>query len=154
MPVEIEFDVEADAGLGARLANLAAQVMSGEGAAPEATLTVLLTSDERIHALNLEFLGSDYPTDVLSFPGATEGMPPDTPPHIGDLAIAIGVARRQADAMGHSLEAEMDHLLVHGILHLFGYDHEQGGVEGERMRTREEHYLGGLAHFHGDGTAS
>jgi len=69
-------------------------------------------SDREIRTLNREFRGKDTPTDVLSFPPA-------------DIAIALGVARRQASEMGHSVQTELRVLALHGLLHLLGYDHER-----------------------------
>lgn len=127
---------------GDALAPLAARVLEGEGAAPDAMLTVYMADDETMRELNLRFLGIDAPTDVLAFP---EGDAlPGEPAGIGDVAIGVPVAARQAAEVGHSLGEELAHLLVHGILHLHGYEHEQGGEAAARMRAREEWYLGDI----------
>ena len=87
-------------------------------------LTLVLTSDEEIRALNRDFLGNDAPTDVLSFPaGETD---PDTGRHyLGDVVISLPRATEQAAARGHTVEAEAQLLAVHGVLHLLGYDHAE-----------------------------
>ncbi len=148
---ETEVDVP-DADLSA-LESLAARVMAGEDVPPGTALAVVVTDDEEIRRLNAEFLGVDEPTDVLSFPEEPPGdddfvAPPDAPRGLGDIAISIDTARRQAAQLGHSLQDELAHLLVHGILHLCGYDHVNSPDEEAEMRAREEHYLGDLRHFH------
>jgi probable rRNA maturation factor len=100
--------------------------------------------------MNLQFLGIDEPTDVLSFPDEADdfvqGMADE--PLLGDIAIALPTAQRQALAIGHSLDAELAHLLTHGILHLCGYDHVNSAEEEAVMRAREELYLGDLGAWH------
>lgn len=87
-------------------------------------LTVVLTDDAEIRALNQEHLEVDGPTDVLSFPLlelGDEGFP--DVPHLGDIVISLDTAQRQADAAGHSLEIEVATLTAHGLTHLLGFDH-------------------------------
>lgn len=84
-------------------------------------ISVLLTGDAHIRRLNREFRGKDKPTDVLSFPAAAEWA---RTPMAGDLAISVETASREAELRGHSLEHELRILLLHGILHLAGFDHE------------------------------
>jgi probable rRNA maturation factor len=106
-------------------------------AAARGSVTVALVSDARIRALNRQYRKKDKPTDVLSFPdGGHKG--PD--PHLGDVVIATGVAKRQAREAGHSLQTELRVLALHGLLHLLGYDHLQE-AEGAAMRAREETIL-------------
>src|SRR5258706_3561383 len=76
----------------------------------------LITNDRELQRLNREFLGKDYPTDVLSFPAA-DGA--------GELAISAERAREQAAALGHTIEREIQILMLHGVLHLMGLDHER-----------------------------
>ena len=91
-------------------------------------LTLLLTNDERLRALNAQFRGKDAPTNVLSFPAAgVDG-------HLGDIAIAFGVTSRESAASGISLEAHTLHLAVHGVLHLLGYDHVRSREAGVMER--------------------
>jgi probable rRNA maturation factor len=82
-----------------------------------------------MRALNRAFRGKDYATDVLSFPA-------DVRPFLGDVAIATGVARRQAGDAGHSLATELRVLALHGLLHLLGYDHESDAGVMERAEAR------------------
>ena len=91
---------------------------------------VLLASDRTLRRLNRTFRGKDKATDVLSFPASKEFAGE----HGGDLAISLHTAQRQADAFGHSLRDEVRVLLVHGLLHLSGMDHE---VDGGEMAARE-----------------
>jgi probable rRNA maturation factor len=134
----------------ASLHDLAVRVLAGEDVADGTALAILVIDDGEIQRMNHQFLGIDEPTDVLSFPDEADdfvqGMADET--LLGDIAIALPTASRQAEAAGHSLDRELAHLLTHGILHLCGYDHV-GSVEDEtRMRAREEHYLGDLGAVH------
>ena len=81
-------------------------------------LTLLLTDDERLRALNAQFRGIDAPTNVLAFPAAATSKA-----YLGDVALALGVAEREAAKAGIGLCAHALHLTVHGVLHLLGYDH-------------------------------
>jgi probable rRNA maturation factor len=110
-----------------------------------------VTNDDEIRAMNRRFLGLDEPTDVLSFPDEAgdfvQGVAGDV--MLGDIAISLPTALRQADEAGHPLGGELAHLLTHGILHLCGYDHVTNPEDEARMRGREEHYLGEIPHQHG-----
>ena len=133
------------------LLTLAERVLEGEGVADETGVSILVTNDDEVRALNRQFLGIDEPTDVLSFP---EEDGPEFPGgeesgYLGDIAIALPTAARQAEELGHSLDAEVSHLLVHGLLHLQGYDHTTGPEQEARMRAREEVYLAPGSHSHG-----
>jgi probable rRNA maturation factor len=134
----------------AALHELAVRVMAGEGVDDGTSLAILVTDDDEVRAMNLQFLGIDEPTDVLSFPDEADdfvqGMADE--PLLGDIAIALPTAQRQALAIGHSLDAELAHLLTHGILHLCGYDHVNSAEEEAVMRAREELYLGDLGAWH------
>ena len=91
---------------------------------------VLITRDAELRRLNREFLGHDYPTDVLSFPsGARDGF-------LGEVAISVDRAREQADDQGHAAEVELRILMLHGVLHLTGMDHEHDGGRMRRAETR------------------
>jgi probable rRNA maturation factor len=87
-------------------------------------LSIVLTDNARLHELNLNYLGIDSPTDVLSFP-ASETDPETGGRYIGDILISIPRAQEQANAAGHPLESEVQLLVVHGVLHLLGHDHAQ-----------------------------
>ena len=90
----------------------------------DSELSIILTNDTRLHELNLNYLGVDAPTDVLSFP-ASETDPETGARYIGDIQISIHRAGAQADAAGHPLESEVQLLVVHGVLHLVGHDHAE-----------------------------
>ncbi len=90
--------------------------------APPAELTVVLADEHTVQELNRQFAGRPHPTDVLAFP-SDEKDPDSGLPYLGDVIIALPVARRQAQERGHSLEQELALLVVHGTLHLLGYDH-------------------------------
>jgi probable rRNA maturation factor len=93
--------------------------------------SVLLTGDEPLRAMNLQFRGVDKPTDVLSFPALPEGA---NCGQGGDLAISLETAAVQAADHGHTLQTEVKILILHGLLHLAGYDHER---DRGQMRRRE-----------------
>ena len=90
-----------------------------QGEAPPA-LTILLTNDAKLRALNASFRGYDKPTNVLSFPSASSDEP-----YLGDVALGRGVVAREARAQGKTFAAHVAHLVIHGILHLTGHDHEK-----------------------------
>ena len=87
-------------------------------------LSIILTNDARLHELNLNYLGIDAPTDVLSFP-ASETDPETGARYLGDVLISMPRAQAQAEAAGHPVEAELQLLVVHGVLHLLGHDHAE-----------------------------
>ena len=93
------------------------------------TLTVALVPDGRVRALNHRYRHKNRPTDVLSFPA-------DEPGQLGDVVIAVGAARRQADAAGHAFGTEVRVLALHGLLHLLGYDHERDEGQMARVERR------------------
>jgi len=90
--------------------------------AAQGDLTLVLTDDVQIRQLNRDYLGNDAPTDVLAFP-ASETDPQTGAPYLGDVLISIPRAEEQARAAHHSLQEEAQVLVVHGVLHLLGYDH-------------------------------
>jgi len=101
-----------------------------------AELSVVLVSDREMRTLNRRWRRRDRPTDVLSFAqregagGAPDGL-------LGDVVISVDAARRQAAERGETLGREADRLLIHGLLHLLGYDHERSAAEARRMQRRE-----------------
>ena len=113
-----------------------------------AEISVSFVSNEEIHALNLEYRGKDKPTDVLSFPMGENGVYDinhDTGAKIlGDIVLSVEMAMAQAKRYGHSLEREIGYLTAHSMLHLLGYDHENGGMERVRMREKEEYVMSQL----------
>lgn len=92
-------------------------------------VTVAVVTDARVRALNRQYRKKDKTTDVLSFPS-------DDPGYLGDIAIAAGVAARQAHTAGHSLATELRVLALHGLLHLLGYDHEHDDGRMARLERR------------------
>ena len=104
---------------------------------PDAEVSVLLLGDRAMRTLNRRYRGKDRTTDVLSFP-LREGKFPLVQRYLlGDIVICMPAAARQARVAGESLSQEIDRLLVHGLLHLLGHDHERGGREARRMEARE-----------------
>jgi probable rRNA maturation factor len=110
----------------ARRAAFAALRGTGAGG----TVTVLLAGDRALRRLNGEHRGRDKPTNVLSFPGAVAAG------HLGDIALALGTVRREAEAAGKRFAAHFAHLVAHGALHLLGHDHLSAG-EARRMERAE-----------------
>ena len=106
-----------------------------------ADITIVLTDDRQLHELNLDYLGVDAPTDVLSFP-ASEMDPETGTAYLGDIILSIPRAIAQAQAGGHPVEAEAQLLVVHGTLHLLGYDHatdeEKAVMWGEQAKVLEK----------------
>ena len=148
--LSLEFAVDTHGVDADRLRELVLEVMSGESVDDGTELTVLVTSDDEMRRLNLQFLGIDEPTDVLSFPDEADDFVVgiEERPALGDIAIGMETAIRQAAEHAHSLDDEIAHLLVHGILHLRGYDHVTSPEDERVMRAREEHYLGGHTGSH------
>jgi len=103
-------------GLGTRLKKAAA-LASMQGGKGKAVLTILLSDDKKLHALNVTFRGKDKPTNVLSFPARQDD-------YLGDVAMAYGVTAKEARDQKKSFADHATHLVVHGVLHLLGYDHE------------------------------
>jgi probable rRNA maturation factor len=112
-------------------------------ACDDAELSILITDDREIQALNREWLGRDRPTDVIAW-SQREGTPMPTP-LLGDVVISIETAARQANERGLTLDQELDRLLAHGILHLLGHDHVRGGAQAKRMRAEEDRLVALLA---------
>jgi probable rRNA maturation factor len=101
--------------------------------------SVLLTGNDRLRTLNRQYRGIDKPTDVLSFPASPEAATTGG----GDLAISLDVAFEQAANYGHTLQMEVKILILHGLLHLAGYDHEcdQGQMRRRETRLRKQFAL-------------
>ncbi|MBL8046580.1 MAG: rRNA maturation RNase YbeY [Anaerolineales bacterium] len=123
MPLTIH--IHADARYAAHLSEslirkTARAALRHQNAVASGALTIRITGDALLRKLNREFMGKDYATDVLSFPvGETEAARR----YFGDVVISIPRARAQAKAGGHTLTAELQLLIVHGVLHLLGHDH-------------------------------
>jgi probable rRNA maturation factor len=104
------------------LEKAAREVLKYAGTAPEVETTLVLTGDAQLRRLNRDFLGVDSPTDVLAFPGG-ETDPDSGSLYLGDVVISYQRAQKQAAVAKHSIGDELQLLVVHGLLHLLGYDH-------------------------------
>lgn len=102
-------------------------------------VNVLVTNNSELRSLNRQFLGKDKPTDVLSFPAAP-ASPRKSKRFAGEVAISADIARQNAARLGHSVADEVKILVLHGILHLAGYDHERdnGEMASREMRLRRQ----------------
>ncbi|MBS7389178.1 MAG: rRNA maturation RNase YbeY [Ruminococcus sp.] len=120
-------------------------VLRQENFEGSAEISVTFVNNEQIHKLNLEHRNIDRETDVLSFPLGENGVYDinhDTGAKmLGDIVISIEKAFAQAEEYGHPLQREIAFLTVHSLLHLLGYDHENGGLEAVHMREKEESVL-------------
>lgn len=105
-------------------------------------LTIAIDTDDTLQQLNHQFLGVNVPTDVLSFP-ADEFDPDGQIQYIGDVIISYPRAQQQAAKAGHTVNAEIQLLVVHGVLHLLGYDHQEI-LDKKRMWTVQESILNRL----------
>jgi len=107
-----------------------------------AEISIVLVDDERMQELNREYRKADRPTDVLAF-SQLEGEPAKAPEDrvaLGDVVVSIDTAERQAAEQGHALENELDLLIIHGVLHLLGYD-DEAEADAAEMRRHEKRIL-------------
>jgi probable rRNA maturation factor len=121
----------------------AAEAALLDGEAPPSEISVVLSDDEHIRELNKHHRGMDKPTNVLSFPAARMKAPAGTPRLLGDIVLAFETCEREAREEAKPLENHITHLVVHGVLHLLGYDHEDE-EEAETMEARERQILAKL----------
>jgi probable rRNA maturation factor len=126
------------------LRDIARGVLASEHVAGPAQLGIVVTDDETVRELNRRFRGLDEPTDVLSFGLRETGeapfaLPPEEEASLGEVVISCPTALRQAEEAGRAFGAEVEHLLVHGILHLLGYDHQR--PEDERVMGLRERQI-------------
>ena len=139
--VSQEWDSRTDWPRLAERAVRAAVACSDYPALADTEVSVKFTSDEEVRALNAAWRGKDKATNVLSFPMA------DTPEHapmLGDIVLASGVCSREAAEKEVAVETHATHLVVHGTLHLLGYDHETGDDDAEEMEAIEREALASL----------
>ena len=115
----------------------AARATLEQQSAPDDDITIVLTDDDQMRELNLDYLGIDAPTDVLSFP-ASESDPETGARYLGDILISVHRAAQQAQAAGHSLLAEAQLLVVHGTLHLLGHDHVEAEQKARMWAAQAE----------------
>ena len=123
------------------------QVLKAEGVASPYEVSLVVTDSETVQRLNRDYRGIDEPTDVLAFymlpqkgTDISFAVPPDGVTRLGEVLISYPQALAQAKEQGHSLERELALLVIHGILHLLGYDHEKPEEE-HKMRERERGLL-------------
>ena len=121
----------------ATLAEVAAQGEASE-------LSVLFSDDAHIQQLNKDWRGKDKPTNVLSFPAFPVAVGAPLQPMLGDIVLASETVNREAELEGKPLEHHLTHLVVHGVLHLLGHDHEEES-EAEEMEAIERRVLARLA---------
>lgn len=110
---------------------------------PGSTLSLSFVDDAEIRELNRQHRNKDKATDVLSFPLAANDVPGDHERLLGDVVISVETARRQAADYDATLEAEINRLLIHGVLHVMGHDHEDA-AEAQRMRAEERRLAAGI----------
>ena len=103
----------------------------------DVNLSVVLTDNRRLQKLNRDYLGIDAPTDILSFP-ASESDPETGARYIGDILISVPYAAKGAKQAGNSLEAELQLLVVHGVLHLLGHDHAKPKEKAKMWKAQRE----------------
>src|SRR6266404_9037275 len=108
----------------------------------EQSATIVLVGDEAIRKLNRQFRGKNYATDVLSFPSAAEAFEVDQQNELGEVVISVQRAAAQARSNGLSFPNEMKQLILHGLLHLSGYDHETDKGQMNRLELRLRKRLG------------
>ena len=142
--IDEEYKEHLDAGW---LRDLAQRALTIQGIGPEAELGLFIASQERVRELNLSYRGKDAFTDVLAFPMLPAGEapaafvpPPDGLHHLGEVIISYPQAVLQAGEQGHPVDREIAILLIHGILHLLGYDDQSPELK-EKMRAREREIL-------------
>jgi len=124
----------------ARTASRLLSLVKAEGA----ELGVMLVSDRRMQALNLKYRRKDRPTDVLAFPMQEGRFARFSGPLLGDIVISLETAQHQAIERRHSLDQEVLRLLIHGVLHLLGFDHERGPRDAAQMARKERMVLRAL----------
>jgi len=130
------------------VSRIARTVLKAEGVAAPYEVSLVFTDSETVKQLNRDYRGVDEPTDVLAFcmlphkeeADASFALPPDGVTRLGEVIISYPQAAEQAKEQGHVTEKELALLVIHGILHLMGYDHEEPEEEA-KMRTREKELL-------------
>ena len=117
-------------------------VLRMENFSEPAEISVTFVDNKQIQELNKQYRNKDMPTDVLSFPMGENGVYDENHATgakiLGDIVISVPKAVEQTKRYGHSFEREMGYLTAHSMLHLLGYDHENGGIERVHMREKEE----------------
>lgn len=129
--VSLLFPASLDKGVRAELREFASHLQMD--VATGQPFICLFSDDAKLQSLNRDFLGKDYPTDVLSFPNPEEE---GSEAGLGELAISVERAQIQANEQGHSLNEELKILMLHGVLHLMGMDHESDAGKMRRVETK------------------
>lgn len=114
---------------------------------PDAELSLLITDDDEIARYNKAYLNRNGPTNVIAFPMAGGEYPDITPDLLGDVVISADTAAREARETDISTEERFTQLLIHGILHLLGYDHETSDSDAEIMEQKSEELLNAIGHL-------
>ena len=127
---------------GRRWRDFAERALQAIGNARELETTIVFVSDPAIKKLNYQFRGKDYATDVLSFPTEHERFENELKTNLGEVVISLDHAAAQAKASGLSLANEVEQLILHGLLHLSGYDHETDDGEMDRLELKLRKKLG------------
>ncbi len=134
--------IKVDAALRAVIKKAVNSALEYEDFDNSAEVSVLLTDDNAIHELNLQYRDTDRPTDVLSFPTEDdEAEGEDGAVLLGDIVISLERAKAQSEEYGHSFEREVAFLTVHSVLHLLGYDHETSEEDEKDMFRRQSEIL-------------
>jgi probable rRNA maturation factor len=147
----VEINILVDEGLDVALdrgwlESVARRVLEAENVGAKSEMGLVISTGERVRQLNRDYRNRDEPTDVLAFSAGEEAadspfvLPPDGVLHLGEVIISYPQALIQAEQHGHPLQKELSILLIHGLLHLLGYDHEESDDEG-RMQSREKELL-------------
>ena len=141
-------DVKIPSGIRLLIRRCCNAVLHTEGFQDDAEVSVSFLNNAQIRELNKEHRNKDIETDVLSFPLGQDGTYDKNPESgasmLGDIVISVEKAVDQAELYGHTLQREIGFLTVHSMLHLLGYDHEQGGLAATLMREKEEEVLESL----------
>ena len=156
MEISVLIDEGVEANLDSSwLQSIARQVLAAQGAGAEVEMGLVIATEERVKQLNRDYRGRDEPTDVLAFSAREEVgadlppfvQPPDGVLHLGEVIISYPQAAMQAEEHQHSVKKELAILIIHGVLHLLGYEHDKPKLE-RQMRAREaellSHIEGGL----------
>jgi probable rRNA maturation factor len=114
---------------------------------PDGELSILLLDDPQIAVLNKDYLQREGPTNVIAFPMREGAFSEITPNLLGDVVISLETAEKEGCAAGMSMQDRLGELMVHGILHLFGYDHETTETEARRMEAKSRELLKQLETF-------
>jgi probable rRNA maturation factor len=149
MEINVLIDEPLEANLDSSwLQKVAEQVLVAQGAGAEVEMGLVIATEEKIKQLNRDYRGRDEPTDVLAFSAREEvgaDLPPFVPPpdgvlHLGEVIISYPQATAQAEEHRHSIKRELAILIIHGVLHLLGYEHDKEELA-HRMEAREAELL-------------